>query len=568
MRRSFRIIAITAAALVVTVAVVVFIISRAGTTRLEQWIGSQLQDTVNTYINPRLSFADLDYQAPYTVALKDLSLVADDPHTPGRTIDIISCSSGTVTLAEIPQVGKPIVIKEVILDKPAFQLIAIAPGDKRMVGYDNFLREKPTSGPSTSALTTQQRAKLSDLLQMRLVKISEGRIVYDPRIEGTAPMELDHINTTLKIEPTEAGWYKLGATMARAPLFDLSVAGQLNLDDFSARDAALKLRADLSPNQLSYLPPQLQQVLKKYDVHGALEAMVLGEFPILKPLEGQGSADVTLTDANVTLGEYRIPVNRLEMSARLEERVVHMPVFKIDALRGSLQATAATQMNEQFDTRAKLQINGMMLEDLLAGHKEGQPAKFAGKVDGEVDVSAPARIIGDRIRGRPSAALSENWGSAWVKVNQGTLVSLPTLKKITEALSSTLRLVGAGADDVPSDRLSAQASFNGDRATITELTFVGDVLAARGKGTVGLDQSIDVTINAGPIAKVQDVLGSTVGGAIAKLTDKLVAYRVTGKLKEPKVEVEVAGGAVDKVGTTLDRIGEGIGDFVNPKEKK
>src|SRR4030095_14223296 len=159
--------------------------------------------------------------------------------------------------------------------------------------------------------------------RMRLVKINEGRIVYDPRLEGAAAMELDHINTTLKIEPTEAGWDKVGATIARAPLFDLSLAGEVSLDDFSARDAALKLRADLSPNQLGYLPPQLQQFLKSYDVHGALEAMVLGEFPTLRPLEGQGSADITLTDANVTLGNYRIPVNRLDMSARLEDRVLH-----------------------------------------------------------------------------------------------------------------------------------------------------------------------------------------------------------------------------------------------------
>jgi hypothetical protein len=563
MRRSSRIFTITAVTLIASVALTVLLVSRAGTSRLEQWIGLQLQDTVNSYINPRLSFADLDYEAPYTVSLKDLRLVADDTLTPGKTVDIIACSSGTLTLAEMPQVGKPIVIKEVVLEKPSFQLIAVAPGDKHMVGYSNFLREKPTTVP-----TTQQRAKLSELLSMRVVRINDGRIVYDPRLEGAERMELDHISTTLKIEPADAGWYKLGATIARTPVFEISLAGQVSLDSFSARDAALKLRADLSPNQLGYLPPQLQQFLKRYDIRGALEAMVLGEFPILRPLEGQGSADVTLTDANVTLGNYRIPVNRLEASARLEDRVLHVPLFKVDALRGSLQATASTQINEQYDSRIKLKIDGMMLEDLLAGHTEGQTSQFAGRVDGGFDASAPARVVVDQIRGRQSAALSENWGSLWFKIDQGSLLALPTVKKINQALSSTLRLVGAGADDIPSDRLSAKASLNGDKVSFSELTFVGDVLAARGKGSIALDQSIDVMLNAGPIEKVQDVLGSTVGGAIAKVTDKLVAYRVTGKLGQPQVEVEVAGGAVDKVGSTIDRIGEGIGDFVNPKDKK
>src|ERR1700728_935627 len=73
---------------------------------IQQWVGSQLQNIANSYLNPQLSFTDLDYQYPYTVSLKNLRLTADDPAHPGHAIDIIACGHAMVTLGEIPRIGK------------------------------------------------------------------------------------------------------------------------------------------------------------------------------------------------------------------------------------------------------------------------------------------------------------------------------------------------------------------------------------------------------------------------------------------------------------------------------
>jgi hypothetical protein len=103
-------------------------VSRSGSGRLEQWIGSQIQTIANSYINPRLSFTDLDYTYPYTVSLKNLRLTADDPANPGKIVDVIACESAAVTLAEIPSIGKPIVIQKISLNKPLISAVATTTG--------------------------------------------------------------------------------------------------------------------------------------------------------------------------------------------------------------------------------------------------------------------------------------------------------------------------------------------------------------------------------------------------------------------------------------------------------
>lgn len=66
---------------------------------------------------------------------------------------------------------------------------------------------------------------------------------------------------------------------------------------------------------------------------------------------------------------------------------------------------------------------------------------------------------------------------------------------------------------------------------LTESEFHTPAIAARAKGKIGFDQQLDLAVNAGPVEKMQSLLGKAgkVGkllGDITKVTDKLVTYRV------------------------------------------
>src|SRR6185437_10264302 len=101
-------------------------------------------------------------------------------------------------------------------------------------------------------VASQPVARMSDVFQIRLIELTDGQIVYDPRIAGTQPMELDQINTHLAIAPSSTGTYALETKISRAPLFDLSVKGNLDLDRFIAQDMSIKLSAMLRDEQMTY----------------------------------------------------------------------------------------------------------------------------------------------------------------------------------------------------------------------------------------------------------------------------------------------------------------------------
>jgi hypothetical protein len=568
-------------------------VSSSGSSPIEAWIGGQLQAIADDYLNPRLSFSDLDYTYPGTVSLKDLRLTADDPAHPGKSVDILGASSATLTLAEVPQVGKPIVIERIELDQPLISVVAVKPNSGEFVGFSHLVRRRAT--PATQPATRQSssapvaRNRLSDFLRMRLVQLRNGKILYDPRIAGTEPMTLDAINTTLKLAPDkDAGWHMLSLAVARAPLFDMSTAGQINLDTFDVRDFAFKIKADVQQDKLDYLPPQVQKVLRQYDVRGSLYALIIGDFPLMHPQNGSADVELKLSGANVTLDQYRIPVDELSINANFEDNLLTLNMLRMAALGGVATVTGTFETMDAIDSDFKVDIKDMMLQELLARRESGKPPAIAGRLNASAQIAAPLLVVAAKATPpttQPasymhfaSQNLPENWGSLTLDLVEGRLTGAPGFASLISAFRAAARLVDVKINDQarPSERAKVAAELTGDKAQISEITFVGDYLAGRGKGTVTLDQRLDLLVNAGPIEKMQSMLG-VVGGAIARVTDKILAYRVSGTLGAPRVEVQVGGNAVTDVakktgsavetgvkavGEGVNKIGEGIGNLI------
>lgn len=570
----------TIASLAVAGALVFQSISRSGSSAIEQWIGSQLQTIANSYLNPQLRFTDLDYTYPLTVSLRDFSLRAEDPANPGQPIDIIAATSATLTLAEVPKRDTPIVIKQIVLEKPLISAVAVEAGSKKFIGFSDLLKVKPTTQPVAAAPST--RPALSDVFEMRLIKINGGRIVYNPRIAGTEPMELDQINTELNIEPTDTGWYRLDTAISRKPVFDLTVAGDLNLDTFTVRGMNLKLAAELTQDKLNHLPPQLQKILKQYEISGNLLATLGGDMPITTPQNGALKTHVTLREAHVRLGEYHIPVKSLELAGEMKDQRVDVSTFKIDALRGTVDLRGAMVLNERMDSEVNLRLQGLQLQELLLSRKEGEPLPLAGQFDGMAEAKAPLREVLAHARSATPAsasAMPAKWGTGSVELRDGQLMNVRMFKGLGEALGATLKIVSIGQlSEVPRDRAKLKFTMESGHAKIEDIQYVGGFFAARGEGKIELNGTMDLNIRAGPVERMQAMLGDRIGGAIATVTDSVISYRVTGKLGESKVETVIGGGAIGRagqgvqngaqgVGEGIQRIGEGIGNILRPSNE-
>lgn len=338
---------------------------RMGAGTIQDWIGSQIQGIANAYLNPKLSFTDLRYKYPLEVSLKNLHLTADDPAHPGKKIDIIACKSALLALGEIPRMGKPIVIQRITLISPLISAVSIEPRSKKFVGFSDLM--KNPSSTSDSEKTTRKR-KLSDEFRIRKVELVDGKIVYDPRIPGTVPMAIDQINTALNIEPADASasWYKLDTEISRKPVFDLSVAGQFNLDTMSTRDLNLHLMTDLGGDKLQYLPPELQEILKRYQAKGKLQVAVTGSMPAMDFMKGDAHVTLKLDRANVTRGAFHLPIDGVDMDSSFADGKATLTSLKISALGGAADLSGAVMLNKRLDADLHVKVADMVLEKLLA----------------------------------------------------------------------------------------------------------------------------------------------------------------------------------------------------------
>jgi hypothetical protein len=359
MKRRIIRIAVLALGGLIGLGITLFLVARyMGSGTIQEWIGSQFQTIANAYLNPKLSFTDLTYDYPLTVSLKNLHLTADDPAHPGHTIDIIACDSAEVSLAEIPSIGKPVVIEKIELNEPLISAIAVESRSRKFVGFSNLIRGASDNASGDTASSAPQ--KLSDVFRMRLVQIMDGKVVYDPRIPGTEPMTLDKINTLLNFEPADEGWYKVDTDIARNPVFDLQVKGQLSLDSFSVRDVDINLLADLGQDKLDYLPPEIQALLKQYDAQGKLSVELTGDMPVMDPMSGQVQARVRLDRANLAMNDLRIPIDNLSLDAHFEHHKVYMPLLRIAALGGTADLTGSIDLNDRLDAALRLNIASMV----------------------------------------------------------------------------------------------------------------------------------------------------------------------------------------------------------------
>ena len=91
----------------------------------------------------------------------------------------------------------------------------------------------------------------------------------------------------------------------------------------------------------------------------------------------------------------------------------------------------------------------------------------------------------------------------------------------------------------PSDTADMAFTFEGDRVNFSKVFVVTPVAALRGHGDIYFDTHMDMLFNAGPLEKIESMLGQ-VGDFLGKMTDEVSAYTLTGTLGEPKVGVKVA----------------------------
>ncbi|XAM00022.1 hypothetical protein OT109_01275 [Phycisphaeraceae bacterium D3-23] len=498
--------------------VVFYMIGGVGESPLEAWVGRQVKATLNSYLIPQLEFDEVDYQAPRSVTLLGVRLVADDPDAPGKKVNIFEAESMHITLGELPRMGKPIVVESVTLEKPTVRLVT-PEGGGPLIGFSQLVKAEPDA----------EAPPLSEVLQLKLVALIEAQVVLDTRDPGTQPTVFDEITTDLNIDAQSGGVYQLSLDLNRKPALGATIEAGFDIDAFTLQIASVDIELKLDREHDQFLPQSVQTLIAPYDLTGDV---VLGVSGLLDLATWQDSAldiDLTATGVNALIGEHRVVAERFRLVAESEERVVELTRLEGEIFDGEIRGDAVVRLSEGYPFDLRLGGNGLAIEKTLRP-AEGVVPRYAGLADFQLSANGPLAFL-----------LTELRGEGTLEIRQGRIARIMVISDIIDFMESAGDL--SKPEDATAGRDRAEIAFRlrGDRAYLSKMELVGSWFAVRGRGNVFFDQSMDVQVNAGPLEKVQDTLG-VIGDVFGALTDSMLAYRVSGTAESPAIRPVAFGG--------------------------
>ena len=505
----------------------------SGSSAIESWVGTQILEIGGTYLGPELRFERLTYVRPRTILLDHVSLSSPDPANPGHAVVILAVKRARLELTEMPRRGQPIKLSQVILESPEIHALAATAGGARLVGFSQFIKDSPAP-PAPGAAAQTAPLKLSDFLLMRHVEIIDGTASYDPRRPDTPPILLDAINARLDFTPagtaSNPGLYALATTISRKPALELALEGSVDIDTLIAQLAKLELTVDLQEKNAHYLPPELQKLLKTFEVTGQLRVTAAGTVPLADWRACSLRSEGTLTAAQVAMGEHRLAMGACNWEADVEGGVASIRKADAQILGGELHVSGTIPLNGAEPARVRVNADGLQIQQLLRSSKPDEAPRYAGNLDAAIDYAAP-----------PAMWNKQAAGGGTIAIRQGRIDHIPVLGSIVTSLSQTLARATGGNQSALTDTADATFSFAGDGVRFDHFAGTCGMLALRGGGTIGFDRRLDLRLNAGTMENIQNSLG-VLGEAWASMSDAMAGYRVSGTVSDPKVSMEIGGG--------------------------
>lgn len=479
----------------------------------ESYVGSQLLGIVNSHLRPEFAFDSITYEAPGTARLAGVSLT-----DPGG-VRIIEAGGMTVTLAEAPRKDRPIKIERLAMADGVVRLTGDGAG-----GLIGFSRMTDRGGKDD----INESFRLSNVLVLNRVELDNISIEYRED-EAADPVRLDRIASAMDVQPDGEhgpGWYAVAFESGRAPGFELEVSGRLNLDTFDAEIGSLGAGIDADPDTIGSLPGPLASLLERHEVRGRLEATGRATLNVRRPLDAGAELSVRGQSLHFAVGEYQAQADSLRIDAGLSEGVLTVDPLEVNLLGGALRCEGRVEASAAGrPARGVCTIEGVNLREALRRAPGDGPPRLAGILSGRVEAST--------LLGSPRASLQ---GAGDAAVKDGRLLLLPGLTQLSNLINN------GGVKDTGASNHRGTASFTlgPGGATITESEVVTNTLAARGTGLVGFDRTLDLRVNAGPLEKIQSLLG-VVGDLLGKVTDQLVKYTIKGTIDEPEVGIAPLG---------------------------
>jgi hypothetical protein len=482
-----------------------------GVNRLEQWCGRQLLSIANDHLGPTLSFNRLTYTYPRSVTLAKVRLSADG-------VSIVEADAIGIDFAEIPRIGRPVVIAAARFERPVVRLLEGPDG--ALLGFSNFVktgagRELPDGGST----------RLSDVLDIKTLQVDGGAVSYKrPRqpLMRLRPLtfEMHHQPPAAGDAASEPGWYDFVTRLALEPVVNLDLDARLNLDTAVLDVTRAVLATALTAAQYEVFPAQVQDILRQYGIVGDLEWTFSGQVPLGDAATSAIDTQLSLHDASVAFGAYVLPAESIQISARLSDGRLDVSQWSMRSLGGTAQVSAHVRLAGPQSGSFEAQGEGQQLRlEQAFRYEKGEAAKYRGSASFHVDVHGDF----DDLAGTFA-------GSGDLEIRDAHL-------GLVDLFRGTLGIVGHREDR---DYGTAEFVLTPDRVRWSDVKVGGTTIGIDGGGDLHYDGRLDCLFNVGPLQGREGLLGF-IGDAVGIVTDRLVKYKLTGTVDEPKVAVRPLG---------------------------
>lgn len=480
-------------------------------------------EIANTYLVPRADYDEFTYLPPSTVEFENFRLVSQEG------VEVVRAGRARISFAELPLPDKPLPIETLELEDLRLELVRDTDSEGfAFKGLAPFVRRDSFASQDR----VREDLRLDEAFSIRRLRVINGGLTLDLG-EGD-PMTVAGLEIDAEVAPESDDngdtWHTISIGADRAPIFTLNTDARLRLSTLTLEVEKSDLTWDLDGDDYSALPPGIQSRLEAMDARGHLAASTTGTVELQNFPASTLETAVDLADFNLAMGEYRFSVatgtirggmesQKLDLFTRLElfDGTLEVDPLLIDLSKEGMPVTAAW-----------LARNIRLRQVLRSGGQEEIP-RLAGAVS-----------TNGALRTTVEAPRQDVSGSGTLAVREGRLINLPLISRLAANLDS--KSVAPGQ---LKDRADIHFEMTPEGVRIEKATIVSSLVAARGDGVVGYDASLNLELNAGPLEKMQVLLGE-VGDVLGAITDRLVTYKVTGEIGDPQVSVQplgIGGGA-------------------------
>ncbi len=264
----------------IVLAVILLIVAGAGEFFVSRAIESQLRKLVERKLDAKLEIGSLMYVPPYGAWAWNVRLVRNSN-------ELIRLDKIDVSLGELPIKGPdaPIVISSIGVDKPVLNMV---PG-----AFDNM---------SKAETRDAFPRKLSEMLRLNRLRISDGRIAYYGAVPNQPPTTWENLSLDANLSQRSPARYNFQIKSRAAPMADASLAGSIDVDELLLELQSMTVNVEAQPEpKRTPLPASVQKFITDHRITGDMVINGTATIPLREPNKGSCLVTLALKDGSALI---------------------------------------------------------------------------------------------------------------------------------------------------------------------------------------------------------------------------------------------------------------------------